>query len=76
MPGFRAGRSRSVALAVGLSLLAVVGALLLAAGCVLLVLAVLLSPLWGVLLLLWLLRPRPRRQAGLASATPGAAAHT
>ena len=53
-------------------LLAVVVALVLAALCVLLVLALASSPLWAAIFLLWLLL-RPRRKAGLASTAPGAA---
>ena len=54
----------AVALTVGLALLsvvgAVVGAVMLAAGAVLLVVALVSSPVWGSLLLLWLLLRRPR----------------
>ena len=54
----------AVALAVGLALVAVVGTVLLAAGCVLLGVALVLSPLWGGALLLWLLLRKPRRTVG------------
>ena len=54
----------AVALAVGLALVsgfgAVLGAVMLAAGAVLLVVALVSSPVWGSLLLLWLLLRRPR----------------
>ena len=63
----------AVALAVGLALVAVVGTVLLAAGCVLLGVALVLSPLWGGALLLWLLLRKPRRAApspaGMAAGT-------
>ena len=63
----------AVALAVGLALVAVVGTVLLAAGCVLLGVALVLSPLWGGALLLWLLLRKPRRAApspaGVAAGT-------
>lgn len=58
-----------VALSVGLALLVGVGAVALTACCVLLVVALALSPLWGVLLLLWLLlrpHPDPARTQGAA----------
>ena len=45
----------AVALAVGLALLSLVGGVVLVAAAVLLVLAITLSPLWGIVLLLWLL---------------------
>ena len=54
----------AVALAVGLALVAVVGTVLLAAGCVLLGVALVLSPLWGGALLLWLLLRKPHRAVG------------
>ena len=59
----------AVALAVGLALVAVVGAVMLAAGMVLLAAALVLSPLWGSLLLLWWLLRRPRPAAAPMAAT-------
>ena len=61
----------AVALAVGLAMVAVVGAIVLAAGAVLLAVALLLSPLWGAMLLLWWLLRRPRPAAAVPAGVAG-----
>ena len=57
----------AVALAVGLALLSAVGAVVLAACAVLLLVALVTSPVWGLLLLLWLLLRRPRQLPSIAA---------